>query len=527
MRAAVAAGLAIAAAHAAGFTVLAGRCRGTDLAVELRAPLAAPAAAPALEGTVPDALVRRVETRLDGEPPGLVRRTWTVRYRGGYERSAFAAQLVGPSQDPAAPPCSGRLVVGQRLLDDGRAGPGTLAGAVAAMLAAELRDEGFVGIGDFQRVEGLSLRWAQLANHLEDAFLVGAQVDGYMRVTARVVFDRLEVPLVVAAIPEPIADKLRFRIEVRAGLDLGNRVFDWIGRKLGGDSYAARLAKRQIEDALLLAFAPPPPFELPGGPTISFGYCRGPLQIAEGESGALPFTVVIQRAAHAPEVLPPRRGPARHAPLAAGAALAIDLDLDALNALLFELWRSGFLDAQLARAGLDRRFNEDPIVTEFLSIRISPPRLALPPVIAPGPRGLRLSADARVSITDRAVTTIGRVWGGLDFAFARKVDEPVSVDLGALELSCERSPSTLVPCYADLVGAMRDRGADFHGELTKVFAGLVSDIFVDRRLGASGIPLELVIRAATPGVIATPPSGKSPANASLHLDLDAALVPPK
>jgi hypothetical protein len=106
------------------------------------------------------------------------------------------------------------------------------------------------------------------------------------------------------------------------------------------------------------------------------------------------------------------------------------------------------------------------------------------------------------------------------------VDEPVSVDLGALELSCERPPSALVPCYADLVAAMRDRGADFHGELTKVFAGLVSDIFVDRRLGGPGLPLELVIRAATPGVISTPPSGNRPANASLHLDLDAALVPP-
>jgi hypothetical protein len=418
-------------------------------------------------------------------------------------------------------------VVGQRLLDDGRAGPGTLAGAIAAMLEAELRGEGFVGIGDFRRVEGLSLRWAQLASHLEDAFLVGAQVDGYMRITARIVFDRLEVPLVVAAVPEASAAELRFRIAVRADLELGNRVFDWIGRKLGGDTFAARLAKRRIEDALLLAFAPPPPFELPGGPTISFGYCREPLQITEGESGALPFTVVIGKVAAAPEVLPPRRGPARRAPLGPTAALAIDLDLDALNALLFELWRSRFLDGQLARAGLDRRFNEDPLVTEFLSIRISPPRLALPPVIAPGPRGLRLSADARVSITDGTATTIGHVWGGLDFAFGRQVDEPVSVDLGALELSCERAPAALVPCYADLVGAMRDRGADFHGELTKVFAGLISDIFVDRRLGASGIPLAIVIRAATPGMIFTPPAGQGPANASLHLDLDATLVPSK
>src|SRR5688572_23108168 len=96
---------------------------------------------------------------------------------------------------------------------------------------------------------------------------------------------------------------------------------------------------------------------------------------------------------------------------------------------------------------------------------------------------------------------------------------PVAVDLGALELSCERTATTLVPCYADLVAAMRDRGADFHGELTRVFADLIADIFVDRRLEERGFPAALVIRAAAPSVVA------APQNASLHLDLDAELVP--
>jgi hypothetical protein len=42
MKAAGALGLAIAAAHVAGFAVLAERCRGPELAIELRAPLASP-----------------------------------------------------------------------------------------------------------------------------------------------------------------------------------------------------------------------------------------------------------------------------------------------------------------------------------------------------------------------------------------------------------------------------------------------------------------------------------------------------
>ena len=153
---------------------------------------------------------------------------------------------------------------------------------------------------------------------------------------------------------------------------------------------------------------------------------------------------------------------------------------------------------------------------------MSPVRLALPPVLSPAPPGgLHLAADARLTITDGATTTTGQVWGGLAFAFAPAALEPASVDLSALELSCEAGPATLVPCYADLVAAMRDRGADFHGALTRAFTSLLSDLFVDRRIGASGLPADLVIRRAVPSVTVTA------TNASLHLDLDAGLVAPR
>lgn len=547
MRAAAALGIALAAAHAAALAIVVPRCRGPALAVTLRAPPAAPALA--LDGELPAALAARAETALEGSPPGLVRRTWRVRYRGGYERSVGAAQLVGPFQavtappPPAAPvpaaerPCTGRITVSQRLLDDGRAGPGTVAAEMGKAIGAAMAGQSITGLGDFRRVEGVSLRWAELAHHPEDLFAVGVSARGYIRAAARLVFDRIEVPLAVVLVPEPAGTDLRFRIGVRATLDFGNRVFQWVSDKLGGDALATRLARRELDGAVSTVLQPPPPFELPGGQTLSFGYCAEPPEIREGAWGALPFSVALG-AARDPAILPPRRGPAPRAPLAAGAALGIDLDLDALNALLFELWRGGFLDRRLAEAGLDRRFNEDPIVTEFLSLRISPPSLALPPVLAPAPHGLRMSADARIAITDGGTATAGRVWGGIDFAFGRRVDEPVSVDLGALELSCERPPgapaerlatvgqparvpaiTTLVPCYADLVGAMRGRSNEFHGELTRAFADLLAAIFVDRRLETPEFPAALVIRAAAPSVMATAQ------NASLHLDLDAALVP--
>lgn len=514
-------GVGVVVAHAIAFVAIVPAFRTADLALDIPAALIV---GPEPAGTVPDALADRATHELAGTT-GLRHARYTVTYRGGFSRSVGVSGLVGPFQDPAIPACTGRVVVGQQLLDDGHAGPATIAGEIKRTLAAELAGESFPGVGTFERVADVSLRWAQVAGHPEDWGTVDEAPHGYVRATAKLEFDRLDVPVVIALIPQPSRDKLDFKIVVRAHLELGNRALQWLSDRLGGDKLATRLARRQIDGQLVTALAPPPPFELPGGHRLTFGYCDGPPEIIDGHSGALPFSIAIGRVDRDPRILPPRRGPTVHAPIRSTGSVAIDLDLDAANALLFELWRAGFLDKQLADAGLDRRFNTDPIVTEFLSLRISPPVLALPPVLGVGPRGLQLFADARVTIADGDTRTTGRVWGGLDFGFAppgkapAKRVETVPVELGALELSCEESPTRLVPCYADLVAAMRDRGADFQAELTRTFAKLLADIFVDQRVGASGLSADLVIRRVTPS------AALSADNGSLHLELDSVLAP--
>lgn len=520
------AGVALVVAHGIAYVAFAERARGEDLEVDLHAtPLAAPAVA--IAATIPPGVAGRttVDTRPDGPASGLVHRRWTARYRGGFERAVGATQLVGPFQDPAARACSGRAIVGQALLDGG---PRSIAATMATMLDAELHGESIFGAGDYKRVTDVTLAWAELAKHPEDRALVAAAPHGYVRVGARIVFDRVEIPLVVALIPKLAGGQLGFDVATRAQLDFDNRVIQWASDKLGGDKLATRLARRQIDQQLITTLAPPPPFDLPDGQRLEFTYCDEPPTIVDHAYAALPFAVMIGRVAADARVLPVRRG---HGPRPApepGTVLALDLELDALNAMLYELWRSGFLDRRLAELGLDRRFNTDPLVTEYLTIRISPPKLALPPVLtARADGGLELAADGRVSIAAGDAVTTGRVYGALAFAFgAGAVDGsgaklPVSVDLGDLELSCERTASVLVPCYADLVGALKDRGADFHGALTTGFAQLLADIFVAQRVGANGVPVDLVIHGVRPRVIAAAPNG------TLHLALDAELAPVK
>lgn len=493
MKLATLAGLALVAAHAAGFAWLAEHSRGEELAIE----------------------VPVLDVRAGGVPPGpgLHRRHWSVTYRGGHVREVGATALVGPFQDPKAPACTGRVVAGQRMLDE-------IAPVMKQSIETELRGLDIFPVGAFQKLRGLTLAWARAEANPGELRLVGkaGAPDGYIRAHATVVFERSDVDMFVAFIPQRASDSLTFRIAAVADLDFHNRVLRWVSDKLGADRIATGIARDQIDELLVTTFAPPPPFELPGGQTLQFTYCDGPIEIVDGRYGALPFAVAFTPVASAPHVLPPRLGTGTRAAPAADTKLAIDLDADAQNALLYELWRTGWLDRQLADVGLDRRFNTDPTVTEYLSIRISPVRLALPPVIAPSGDTLRLSADARVAITDGTHTTTGRVFGALDFSFAQTpgADLPVSVDLGALELACERSATTLVPCYSDLVAAIRGRGAEFHGALTTAFAALLENIFVDRHLGAPGLPAELVIGSVAPSITGA---------GTLHLELSGALVP--
>jgi hypothetical protein len=516
------AGVALAAAHALALPTLLRAFARPELIVDVASPSAAPRAS--IDGRVPGALVPRLTVDDDGAPgPGLHHRRWTVRYRGGTTRSVGAVQLVGPFQDPARPGCSARVVVGQRFLDDGHASPGTVAHTVVAALTAEMHDFHHWTVGSFRRVDNVSVEWARLSARPFDFFLMsGARTTSYVRATATLVFDRVSVPLVVVMVPDLDGGKLHFITHVVAHLDFDNRVFDWLSDKLDGDQLATKLAREQVSDGLVDALGPPPPLDLGAGRTLRFDYCGRPPEVTDKQFAALPLAVAIAGPTGPDRVLPPHLGDAPPVAPPADGSVTLDLGVDALDAILYELWRTGFLDEELARAGLDRRFNGDPDVQALLSVRLSPLKLPLPPTVRARPDGsIRLEAEAVTNIGDGARVTLGRIWGGLDFSFTNQSPKiGVDVALGALELSCtaDGAPRALAPCYADLVGALRDRAGDLHGVLTETFARILTELFVGRRLGTDGVPAEIEIR----GVRVTAfPSARGDGNAIVRLALDA------
>ena len=489
-------GIAIVTAHLIGFVGLAGRSSGTELEVEVRSPLVAERLN--LVGKVPNAIRQRVVETSDGDRPGLRRKRWRVAYRGGFVREVGATQLVGPFQP--ANKCSGRVIVGQALLDQ-------VAAIMKRQLAEQLTGEEIFPIGKYRSIEALTLEWARFETHPLDATLLGeaGAPHGYVRATARILFDRVAVPLVLVAIPETSDTDLHFRVQAYAQVEVSNGVLQWINAKVGlTTKLATRIANHEISAMLVTALAPPPPFEL-DGQQIAFVFCKDPIQVVDRLSGSLPFAVktggrVVDLPAPTAAPVPARN-------------IAIELDVNALNGLLSELWRTRYLDRELAALGLDRRFNSDPTVTEFLTVRLSPLVLALPPVIEPAGDHLRLSADARVTLSDGGLT-IGRVFGSVDFTFTAKLG--VVPKLAPLELACERTPTTLVPCYADLVASLADRGADFDGAIAAGFSDLLNQIFVDRSFALGDLPGSLHVSSVVPSLL--------PGARGIRLDLDAKLV---
>jgi hypothetical protein len=445
------------------------------------------------DGQLPEDTPRpaRAQLLVDGRvaapgvvPPlgaGVHRVDWVARYRGGFEERVGRSVLAGPFQDPAHPPCGVRLVVGQRLLD-----------ALLPVLVARL--EGVLaGQLGFRRVEGARL-------------VLGDGIE--LALTLR--FSQGRVPLAVRVRPRLVSDRLTLAAEVDAHLELESTwlagAIDLFGQTERVNRLVRDEAAGQVDQVLgpVAAFlARPPPVPVGQGRMLLLAYCEAePIAIVPGRSLSVPLAVPILPAASG---MLPVALPAEAPPEAPDAPLAIDVSLDAANAILDQMWENGALDLALAQAGLERRFDDAPDVRELLTLRAGPPHLAMPPTLTPSgdpARPVALALEAELVLEDGPLRTPARLFGRVALDLRTKEGAPgagvvADVDVSDLALTCVPTPGVLSPCYATIFAALRGRSRELHPPIAAALSAWFEDLTAGRSLGGDlGAP-GFVLDAAT------------------------------
>jgi hypothetical protein len=518
-------GIALFAVHAAALPLVIKTCKRDALVVKIDAPSSADRLV--IDAELPASIGDDVRVELNGTlrkkglgkvGAGMHRVEWSMQYRGGFERRVGWTQLVGPFQAAATAPCSTRVIINQSVLDDGSASPGTIAHMVTTQIETELDGFSQFGIGDFTRVQNVRVLW-QSAEQLEqsgwmkkmkDPIADGAMVGGWVLVKLTIVFDRVDVPVEVAVVPVISEDELTMAAAIEAKLDVGNRVLQWVADLFRADWFATKIASRELDNAIIETLGAPPPLELPGGRELRFRYCpHEPIVVVPAEYASLPIVVEFSEKDGLRPIALGSVRPREH--VKTTAPLSIELELDALNALLFELWQSGFLDEQLDAAGVEERFNSEPIVADMLSLRVEDIALALPPTVwhAGASGGFKLGAEATLTLLDGDTPTPGRVFSTVGFHFVGKDTTEIAAKLRLedLALTCEPVPGELHPCYGDLVDAMRSRSDELHGELTRLFTEYFNKLVLNQQLGSDIDPTRFTIERAEVYATAKSPTG--------------------
>ncbi len=439
---------------------------------------------------------------IDGEPatertalePGLHYHQWKRLYRGGHVRSVGQSRLRGPFQDVAAPPCSLFFLVDQSFLDDGKASEGTVAYVVKSLIEAEVRGLDVWPLGRFKAVEKLGLSWVRWQQADEEGR------EGHLKIVLALRFADGRVPLEIKMVPTLIDGELRFRSKVRAKLNLDNRVYQWIANRFDGNDRVSGFLQSQVRHELSQVLSTPPPVPLIDGAELELRFCEG-RQIAFHEQGfvALPLAVVIDEGDAPPPLQVDTQAPLR---AAMTTPLAIDMDANALNAILHKLWSSRVLDHQLA-ASLVTAFNEEETVQSFLSLRLAKARFHLPPTLQLGDDSFQVRAAAALEIEDQGKRSQARLFTRLDMDLALlESGEPLAADtdllrLAQLEMSCLPEPKLLRACYSEVFTQVQANQASLQYSLAESFRTLLRDILVERDIGSPGTPGHFKLQSAT------------------------------
>jgi len=523
------AGVGLLAAHAAALPLLVARAERPSLVVDIDAPRRAPGRNLQISASLPRGIADRTRVFIDGmdagpaeqlgnQPigPGLHRVEWRAAYRGGIERRVGWTQMTGPYQDPAHPPCGARILFGQRLLDDGAAGAGTIAHVLAGIIDHELSGFERWPVGSYQRVKSLALDWVG-----PDPTKPTSR--GHLRVAVDLALSSATIGLTVRLVPRIDNGELALDATTEARVDLDNRLYQWGVDLIHGDEILSRVARRQIAGALDDLLTVPPPLDLGDGRRLELAFCRDrDVEIVAGQYGAVWLEARLVEAAligakngraEGPVLLPTEL-PLATRPLAA--PIALELDGNALNGLLYVLWATGYFEDALAQAKVVESFHSTPIVKDLLSVRVRGPILPLPPTVSAARRAgasYELGVATSFWLADGDLLTPAHLFGRAGFELRPRITD-VALTLGELGLTCEPEPGRLEPCYPELAAELIARAPELHGELSSWFARVMTELLIDRDLTPPDSPARYRIERTD---VVPPPAGRhGPLRLELH-----------
>ncbi len=438
---------------------------------------------------------------IDGKPanpdlpvsPGLHRVEWKKHYRGGHVRSITHAQLVGPFQEATKPSCSLSLLIAPSFLEQ-------TAPVLEKLVNEKLKGMKQWPIGTFIGASKVSMRWVAWTEDMPFRMLrrklakelPGADIEGHLRVAMAVEFDNAKVPLALTVVPLIDDGALTFRVYVNASLDLDNRLFQWVADFFDGNDRVSELIEGEVRREMRNVLDKPPNIRLEGDTFLEIEFCEGQ-QLRFHQAGHVAMPLALRVAPRLPgPPLHPTPSSDTSAPMTT--PLAVELDRNALGAVLHTLWDSGMLDRVLADTTV-RAFNEHPMVRDFLSLRIESAHFHVPPTINFGrPDGLQLRAASKVQFRDGVRDTSATLFAEFDVAseFIRDPNQTSNsipgIALRAAQLTCSDATGRLRPCYSQIIAQVRANQAALQEQLASLLRDLLLELFTQRTLRAPGAP---------------------------------------
>lgn len=467
-----------------------------EIAPHPQAPLA-----PAVAG--PPSLLPRLE--LSGAPdrndPGLWLRTWQVTYGHRWERQVTLPVLAGPFDPEGKPwPCAVAVRFSPRFFDDGKPGGEDVAAVVDRVVRAQFP---FSVMGlSFAPVSSTSLKVQPVEGGLEvsgGVVLADAKRDPTsFNLRAKIALGERDGDLVA-------------RIEHTAvtwrGSTRRNPLVELASLFMDVDEQARRVLSEKLGGALGILHLPKEPvavFADRPGDRFTLRLCDAP----EAHASGLTLRLRVIASLAEPRVLaaipgpphleerPTLPPPAADAPTFEAAASAA-----AVQQALYAMWQGGELSA----------WGRDPRVIaamrrklgDRLAFELGAVEARLPPVVLPEGAGdalrVRFGALDIGAAGDRRVLVHGDV-----IARARVEGGAVGLagTLADLRVSCAEAHAgeqRLVPCFSDVVPALRESGLTTEG--------LPLDLQVPSRLMRLNLVLgtDLVLRGLEGEVSGSPP----------------------